>query len=398
MIPVKNLPPSNLHLTVASTPLTGLNILRGWLTASPPHPSAPLAWFWMRFRHTGQALGFLASSVMHPWFPDPPNLEVFEFWGPSQWSKKKTTMLVDSVHSLMCSFRTPFFMRGIHTSNIIFPLAVDQKNVFSIFFLRTFPSESPSNLRKALHDDKASTSHCVAGSNKWRKGAPEDRNLQVGGIFADLGFLGLGDKGDKKGMLILQTQRLLTKIIQNRENLLIHFKLKILIFILHPILHTPPQKKKRTWSSSQCCTSLLESLERRSHWAAARALWKCRSRRPDFRCTERSTGLTTSSWEAFTQAPIPISCEQNQATTATLLPNTRYFAKKNIFEYHLVTLLEGCSHSLDSKCSQHVTYCSKTWYFFTIPDCVIRNQKNSALKPSQASPWSVKLPHAVQGI
>lgn len=244
MIPVKNLPPSNLHLTVASTPLTGLNILRGWLTASPPHPSAPLAWFWMRFRHTGQALGFLASSVMHPWFPDPPNLEVFEFWGPSQWSKKKTTMLVDSVHSLMCSFRTPFFMRGIHTSNIIFPLAVDQKNVFSIFFLRTFPSESPSNLRKALHDDKASTSHCVAGSNKWRKGAPEDRNLQVGGIFADLGFLGLGDKGDKKGMLILQTQRLLTKIIQNRENLLIHFKLKILIFILHPILHTPPKKKK----------------------------------------------------------------------------------------------------------------------------------------------------------
>ena len=91
---------------------------------------------------------------------------------------------------------------------------------------------------------------------------------------------------------------------------------------LHPSSNPTPPKKKRNWSSSQCCTSLLESLERRSHWAAARALWKCRSRCPDFRCTERSTGLITSSWEAFTQAPIPIPCEQNQATTATLLPNT----------------------------------------------------------------------------
>lgn len=96
---------------------------------------------------------------------------------------------------------------------------------------------------------------------------------------------------DKKGGVILQTQRLLTRIIQNLQNLLIHFKTKIPIFILHPIL--PPPKKKWNWSSSQCCTSLLESLERRSHWAAARALWKCRSRCPDFRCTERSTGLTT---------------------------------------------------------------------------------------------------------
>lgn len=74
------------------------------------------------------------------------------------------------------------------------------------------------------------------------------------------------------------------------------------------------------------------------------------------------------------------------------------FCQENFIEYHLVKVLEGCSHSWDSKCSQHVTYYSKTWYFFTIPDCVIRHQKNSALKPSQASLWSVKLPHAVQGI
>lgn len=201
---------------------------------------------------------------------------------------------------------------------------------------------------------------------------------------------------DKKGGVILQTQRLLTRIIQNLQNLLIHFKTKIPIFILHPIL--PPPKKNEIGPHPNVVPRYLSHL---SDAAIEQQPGHCESAVPGVQTSaaprEAQASLLTS-WEAFTQAPIPISCEQNPATTATLLPNTGYFARKNFFEYHLVTLLEGCSHSLDSKCSQHVTYCSKTWYFFTIPDRVIHHQKNSALKPSQASPWSVKLPHAVQGI
>ena len=182
----------------------------------------------------------------------------------------------------------------------------------------------------------------------------------------------------KKGGWFLQTQRLLTKIIQNLQNLLILFFWKIPIFILHPILPPPPKKKKKlvlipmlylvtwvTWATQPLGSS--PSTVKVSFQVSRLPLHREKHRPHYFKLGSLHSGSNPNT--LWTKP----GNHRNTFTKHSL------FCQENFIEYHLVTLLEGCRHSLDSKCSQHVTYYSKTWYFlpYLIASSVIGKAQHS---------------------
>ena len=235
-------------------------------------------------------------------------------------------MLVDTVHSFDVFFSNTFFMRGIHTSNIInsikFPSAPFHQNLQAIFAKHRMTTRHQHHIAWL---GQTNDTEALLFRQKWTPSWWE--------IFADLGFLGLDlTKVTKKGgWFFTNSTSILTKIIQNIQNLLIHFKWKIPILILHPILHTPPSKKqnKEIGPHPNVVPHYLSHKNRDA--AIGQQPEHCESVVPGVQTSaaprEAQASLLTS-WEAFTQAPIPIPCEQNQATTATLLPNTGYFARK----------------------------------------------------------------------
>ena len=252
---------------------------------------------------------------------------------------------------------------------------MDPKKICLHFFFRTFPSESPSNLRKALHDDKASTSHCVAGSNKWHRGAPEDRNLQVGGSFADLGFLvwiwqKRGVDFYKLNVYLLKSSKI-SKICW----FILKRKFQSSSFIQSYI---PPPKKKKlvlipmlylvtwvTWATQPLGSSP----------STVKVPFQV-SRPPLHREKHRPHYFKLGSLHSGSNPNTLWTKPGNHRNTFT---KHSLFCQENFIEYHLVKVLEGCSHSWDSKCSQHVTYYSKTWYFlpYLIASSVIRKTQHS---------------------
>ena len=241
------------------------------------------------------------------------------------------------------------------------------KKYVSIFFLPTFPSESPSNLRKAPHDDKASTSHCVAGSNKWHRGAPFKTEIsKLVGSFRGSWVFGFGFDKKKGGLSwFLQTQRLYLPKSSKISKFILNWKLPI--FILHPSSYIPPPPKKKkklvlipmlylvTWVTRTATQPLGSSP------STVKVSFQV-SRLPLHREKHRPHYLQVGKPSLRLQSQYPANKTRQPPQH---LYQTQVILRENFFEYHLVTLLEGCSHSLDSKCSQHVTYYSKTWYFST---------------------------------
>ena len=262
----------------------------------------------------------------------------------------------------MCSFRTPFFMRGIHTSNIInsikFPSAPFHQNLQAIFAKHRMTTRHQHHIAWL---GQTNDTEALLFRQKWTPSWWE--------IFADLGFLGLDlTKVTKKGgWFFTNSTSILTKIIQNIQNLLIHFKWKIPILILHPILHTPPSKKKIkklvlipmlyliTWVTRTATQPLGSSP------STVKVSFQV-SRLPLHREKHRPHYLQVGKPSLRLQSQYPVNKTRQPPQH---FYQTQVILRENFFEYHLVTLLEGCSHSLDSKCSKHVTYYSKTWYLST---------------------------------
>lgn len=141
----------------------------------------------MRFRHTGQALGFLAIIVTHPFLL--PQIWKFSNSEALRNEVKKTTMLVDAVHSLMCSFWTPFFMRGIHTSNIINSISCGPKKICLHFFpphlsIRISKQSSQSTAwRQGINITLRGWVKQMTQRRSWRQKSPSWWNFRKSWVF-----------------------------------------------------------------------------------------------------------------------------------------------------------------------------------------------------------------------